>query len=198
MAARVPPTEFTTNGGTPGASQIVALTVKNGLQNTISLPQSAAEVPGQTLVYAKSDRQIGNMGTLSSPTRRFAALVTRQPMHNLSIHYKSMIEGPPRLGSKARRKVNIARRADTPRNHSIIRLLHRALKKMPDELARQKRGPTKPERLRLDFNHPRTLSAGESERIGPVATIQGASTLAEIRRLEASGRAAGKDLTDSI
>jgi alanyl-tRNA synthetase len=165
LAARVPPTEFTGYGGTMGASPIVALMTENELQETISAPQIAAIVLEQTPFYAESGGQIGDRGTLSSPTGTFEVLDTRRPVPNLIVHYGRMIEGHLRVGSEARAEVNGSRREDTMRNHSATHLLHRALKEVLGEQVQQKGSLVEPERLRFDFNHPRALTAEEVRRI---------------------------------
>jgi alanyl-tRNA synthetase len=165
LAARVPPTEFTGYGGTMGASQIVALMAENELQDTISAPQIAAVVLEKTPFYAESGGQIGDRGTLSSPTGTFEVLDTRRPVHNLIVHYGRMIEGHLRVGSEIRAEVNASRREDTMRNHSATHLLHRALKEVLGEQVQQKGSLVEPERLRFDFNHPRALTAEEIQQI---------------------------------
>jgi hypothetical protein len=49
LAARVPPTGFIGDAGTPGVSQIMMLTAQNTLRNTTSTPQIAAKVLRQIL-----------------------------------------------------------------------------------------------------------------------------------------------------
>ncbi|HEY7349615.1 MAG TPA: alanine--tRNA ligase [Ktedonobacterales bacterium] len=165
LAERVPPTEFTGYGGTMGASRIVAMIAENTLQDTISAPQIAAVALDQTPFYAESGGQIGDRGTLSSPTGIFEVLDTRRPVPNLIVHYGRMIEGHLRVGSEARAEVNVLRREDTIRNHSATHLLHRALKEVLGEQVQQKGSLVEPERLRFDFNHPRALTVVEVRRI---------------------------------
>ncbi|HEU5199997.1 MAG TPA: alanine--tRNA ligase [Ktedonobacterales bacterium] len=165
LAARIPPTEFTGYGGTMGASRIVGLMAENELQDAISAPQIAAIVLEKTPFYAESGGQIGDRGTLSSPTGTFEVLDTRRPVPNLIVHYGRMIEGHLRVGSEMRAEVNASRREDTMRNHSATHLLHRALKEILGEQVQQKGSLVEPERLRFDFNYPRALSDTQLKQI---------------------------------
>ncbi len=165
LAARVPPTEFTGYAGTMGASRIVALMADNELQDTISAPQIAAVVLEKTPFYAESGGQIGDRGTLSSPTGTFEVLDTRRPVPNLIVHFGRIVEGHLRMGAEVRAEVNASRREDTMRNHSATHLLHRALKEVLGEQVQQKGSLVEPERLRFDFNHPRALTAEELRQI---------------------------------
>ncbi len=165
LAARVPPTEFTGYGGTMGSSRIVGLMADNELQDTISAPQIAAVVLEKTPFYAESGGQIGDRGTLSSPTGTFEVLDTRRPVPNLIVHYGRMVEGHLRVGSEVQAEVNSSRREDTMRNHSATHLLHRALKEILGEQVQQKGSLVEPERLRFDFNYPRALTAEQIQQI---------------------------------
>lgn len=165
LAARIPPTEFTGYGGIMGASRIVGLMAENDLQDAISAPQIAAIVLEKTPFYAESGGQIGDRGTLSSPTGTFEVLDTRRPVANLIVHFGRMVEGHLRVGSEVRAEVNASRREDTMRNHSATHLLHRALKEILGEQVQQKGSLVEPERLRFDFNYPRALSDDQLTQI---------------------------------
>jgi alanyl-tRNA synthetase len=159
------PTTFTGYAGVEGSSEVLAIVVDGQPEDTVSAPQRAAVVLRETPFYAEAGGQIGDRGVIGGETGTLRVDDTQRPVPGLTVHYGEMIEGHLRVGSPVRAEVDLARRQETMRNHSGTHLLHRALKEVLGEQVHQQGSLVEPERLRFDFNFPRSLTAEELRAI---------------------------------
>jgi alanyl-tRNA synthetase len=115
-----------------------------------------ADVEGQTQLvldrtpfYAEGGGQIGDRGTISGEGWSLAVADTQQ-IGDAIVHL-GIASGTPHAGNEARAEVDEARRWGAARNHTATHLLHRALRDVLGEQAKQAGSYVAPEGLRFDF-----------------------------------------------
>ncbi len=120
----------------------------------------------RTPFYAESGGQVADAGVLRGAdgsilfevddVQRVAGTQTA----GLTVH-RGVLHGALRLGDVLRGEVDADRRAHTMRNHTGTHLLHRALRNVVGERARQAGSLVHPEYLRFDFPFERGLTDDE-------------------------------------
>ncbi|HVA86086.1 MAG TPA: alanine--tRNA ligase [Candidatus Saccharimonadales bacterium] len=127
----------------------------------------AEVVLDQTPFYAEGGGQIGDRGRLREPgggSDLFTVADTQRPAGGLIVH-RGRLHGRLAVGDIVMAEVDADRRARTMRNHTGTHLLHRALRNVVGESARQAGSRVAPEDLRFDFPLDRPLTDGEKRAI---------------------------------
>ncbi|MEO5965528.1 MAG: alanine--tRNA ligase-related protein, partial [Candidatus Limnocylindrales bacterium] len=124
----------------------------------------------RTPFYAESGGQVADTGRLLGAdgsvlfdvddVQRVAGTQTA----GLTVH-RGVLRGAVRVGDTVRAEVDAERRADTMRNHTGTHLLHRALRNVVGERARQAGSLVTPDYLRFDFPLERGLTGDEKHAI---------------------------------
>ena len=122
-------------------------------------------VVGESSFYAESGGQVGDCGSITTPSGRILVEDVRKPTGELFVHRGKVVEGSVAVGEDAELVVDAEARAATVRNHSGTHLLHAALRQVLGPQAMQKGSLVSPERLRFDFTHDAPLAEEEIERI---------------------------------
>ncbi len=104
----------------------------------------------RTPFYPEGGGQIGDRGVLTGADGRFRVDDT-QRVGEAIVHLGAFIEGGFRIGGAVRGEVDADRRWAAARNHTGTHLLHRALRDVLGEQARQAGSWVGPEGLRFDF-----------------------------------------------
>jgi alanyl-tRNA synthetase len=130
---------------------------------------AAAEIVlDQTPFYAEGGGQIGDHGVLrrDGPDTEIVFEVedTQKPIGGLIVH-RGMLRGRVRVGESLQAVVDADRRAHTMRNHTGTHLLHRALRNVVGERARQAGSLVTPDYLRFDFPLDRAVTDDEKQAI---------------------------------
>jgi alanine--tRNA ligase len=120
----------------------------------------------QTPFYAEMGGQVGDTGSIfwpGSATVPVAVVQDTQKQGNVYIHRCEITTASQRLalpeaGEKIRAAVDIPRRTNIQRHHTVTHLFHWALHEVVSRDARQKGSLVAPDRLRFDFNQPEKLS----------------------------------------
>ncbi len=152
-----------------GASRIAALLVDGRLTLTARAGQRVELVVEETPFYAESGGQVGDRGTITTPTGRIDVDDTQKPVDGLFVHRGVVCAGEVAVDTEAELRVDPEARAATVRNHSGTHLLHAALREVLGPQAMQKGSLVAPDRLRFDFTHDSPLSRDEIERIEDLA-----------------------------
>jgi alanyl-tRNA synthetase len=94
----------------------------------------------------------------------FDVVDTQKPVAGLIVH-RGVLRGRIRVGARVHAVVDAERRDRTMRNHTGTHLLHRALRNVVGERARQAGSLVTPDYLRFDFPFDRALSDDEKRAI---------------------------------
>ncbi len=121
---------------------------------------TVAVVVNQTPFYGESGGQVGDTGTLFSPSGAEVQVTdTQRRLGDLWVHQGTLAKGALAVGDVVELRVDGERRAAIRANHSATHLLHAALRRRLGEHVTQKGSMVSPERLRFDISHPRPLGA---------------------------------------
>jgi alanyl-tRNA synthetase len=130
---------------------------------------AAAEVIlDRTPFYAEGGGQVGDRGTLRAAdgdgTVVFEVEDTQKPVGALFVH-RGTLHGRLAVGDSVTAEVDAERRAHTMRNHTGTHLLHRALRNVVGDRARQAGSLVTPDYLRFDYPFDRALTDDERRAI---------------------------------
>jgi alanyl-tRNA synthetase len=104
----------------------------------------------KTPFYAEMGGQVGDTGLIAS-----AKVLDTQKQGNVYVHRSA---APLERGQKVRASVDVPRRSNIQRHHTVTHLFHWALHEVVSKDARQKGSLVAPDRFRFDFNQPEKLS----------------------------------------
>ena len=159
-------TEFVGYDTTSAEARVVAI-VRDGVEfDDLSGHGEAEIVLDRTPFYGEGGGQIGDRGVLREAgggSELFTVSDTQRPVAGLIVH-RGTLRGRMRVSETIDADVDAERRAHTMRNHTGTHLLHRALRNVVGERARQAGSLVTPEYLRFDFPFDRPL--GEDEKRG--------------------------------
>jgi alanyl-tRNA synthetase len=165
--ARAGDTTFVGYETTTAEGRIVAI-VRDGIEYDELTGQGEVEIVlDRTPFYAEGGGQVGDQGELreaggGSPV--FSVGDTQRPLGGLIVH-RGTLHGRLRVGETVDAVVDAERRASTTRNHTGTHLLHRALRNVVGERARQAGSLVAPDYLRFDFPFDRALEPAELRAI---------------------------------
>jgi alanyl-tRNA synthetase len=130
--------------------------------------QVAGGVPVEVILdrtpfYAEGGGQVGDTGRLVASSGVVEVVDTQRPVSGLIVHRGRVSGDGIRLGQPVRAEIDVPRRWDIMRNHTATHLLHKALREVLGEHARQAGSLVAPDRLRFDFGHQAPLSAEQRE-----------------------------------
>jgi alanyl-tRNA synthetase len=120
----------------------------------------------RTPFYAEGGGQVGDRGELRTPEGSvlFEVEDTQKPVGGLHVH-SGTLRGRLRVGETVTAMVDPERRAHTMRNHTGTHVLHRALRNVVGERARQAGSLVTPDALRFDYPFDRALTDDEKRAI---------------------------------
>ncbi len=159
------PPEFVGYETVEADGRILALLRAGDPVGTAAAGDPVEVVCDRTPFYAEAGGQVGDTGEIRTPGGGVAVTDTQRPVPGLVVHRGRVAGGPVRVGEPARLVVDASRRRDIMRNHTATHLLHRALREILGEHARQAGSLVAPDRLRFDFLHLRPVSADERARL---------------------------------
>ncbi|HKF84847.1 MAG TPA: alanine--tRNA ligase, partial [Candidatus Limnocylindrales bacterium] len=180
LLARTRPTEFLGYDTTSADGRVVAI-LRDGVEYEsleavpeVELRTEAAAraelVLDRTPFYAESGGQVADTGRILpadgtvlfevDDVQRVAGTQTA----GLTVH-RGVLHGKVRVGDMVRAEVDAERREHTMRNHTGTHVLHRALRNVVGERARQAGSLVHPDYLRFDFPFDRALTDEERREI---------------------------------
>lgn len=115
--------------------------------------------------YAESGGQVGDRGTLASPSALVEIDQTTKPLPDLFLHHAKVVQGAIEVGGAYHAIVDRDSRRDTARNHTGTHLLHAVLREVLGDHVKQAGSLVTPDRLRFDFQHFSPLTDREIDRI---------------------------------
>jgi alanyl-tRNA synthetase len=127
---------------------------------------TAEVVLDQTPFYAEGGGQVGDQGVLrgAGGDVLFTVRDTQRPASGLIVH-RGLLHATLRVGQAVTAEVDSVRRARTMRNHTATHVLHRALRNVVGEQARQAGSLVTPDYLRFDYPADRALDDEEKRLI---------------------------------
>lgn len=142
-----------------------------------------------TPFYAEGGGQIGDTGTITTPTGKAVVLDTNSALPGLTRHVARIVEGSIDPGQEAEAEVDGDRRSAVRRNHTGTHLLHWALRHVLGDHVRQQGSLVAPDRLRFDFTHYGPLTAEEKAEVEDLVNervlTDEAVTIAQMSKSEA-------------
>jgi len=128
---------------------------------------AAAEIVlDRTPFYAEGGGQVGDRGAILDADGEvlFEVEDTQRPVGGLVVH-RGTLRGKLAIGQAVSAEVDADRRAHTMRNHTGTHLLHRALRNVVGDRARQAGSLVTPDYLRFDYPFDRALTDEEKRAI---------------------------------
>src|SRR5205823_10660127 len=119
----------------------------------------AALLLDRTGFYAEQGGQVGDGGTIATPTGKFAVEDT-QKMGESVLHVGRVAEGRIEAGQSATYEIG-GDRPHTMRNHTATHLLNWALREVLGGDVKQKGSQVDAEKTRFDFAHDKPLTPDE-------------------------------------
>ena len=166
IQARAGDTTFLGYETTTADARVVAI-IRDGLEYDELTGHGEAElVLAETPFYAEGGGQVGDQGVLRNAAGDvvFEVEDTQRPVGGLIVH-RGMLRGSLRRGERLVAEVAAERRAATMRNHTGTHLLHRALRNVVGDRARQAGSLVAPDYLRFDFPFDRALTDEELDAL---------------------------------
>ena len=160
LAERLGPTEFLGYETETAEAQVMALVAEGAETTGADMGTTVQVVLNQTPFYAEAGGQVGDTGTLVTPTGRAEVRDTRRAQ-GLVLHTAEVVEGTLSVGQGAVAAVDHARRTAIRANHSATHLLNEALRGTLGDHVAQRGSLNAPDRLRFDFSHGAALSPAE-------------------------------------
>jgi alanyl-tRNA synthetase len=146
-----PRTAFVGYTETKSDATIVAILDASGSREQADAGQQVEIVLDRTPFYGEAGGQIGDAGEIRTETGRINIDDTHKPAPDLYVHIGTVIEGFVSVGEVATAQIDSERRQEIRRNHTATHLLHKALRLVVGEDARQAGSLVAPDRLRFDF-----------------------------------------------
>ena len=156
LAATHGPTEFTGRQEYESVATVVGI-VGDGL------------FLDRTPFYAESGGQIGDTGTITTPTGTVQVTDTTYAVPGLVRHAFTPVEGTIEVGQEATARIDAARRDAIRRNHTGTHILHWALREVLGPHVKQQGSLVAPDRLRFDFSHFEPVSPDQLRAIEDLA-----------------------------
>jgi alanyl-tRNA synthetase len=167
IQARAGDTRFLGYETTTAEGRVVAI-VRDGIEFDELTGLGEAEIVlDATPFYAEGGGQVGDQGVIREPgggSELYAVTDTQKPVGGLHVQ-RGTLHGRLRVGETVEAVVDSIRRAATMRNHTGTHVLHRALRNVVGDRARQAGSLVTPDYLRFDFPFDRALTADELRAI---------------------------------
>ena len=123
----------------------------------------------RTPFYAEGGGQVGDTGTITTPTGTATVVDTTYALPGLHRHTVEIAEGEITPGQEAAAAIDAARREAIRRNHTGTHLLHWALREVLGTHVKQQGSLVAPDYLRFDFSHHSPVSDDDMARIEALA-----------------------------
>ncbi|MBM4031004.1 MAG: alanine--tRNA ligase [Planctomycetes bacterium] len=159
-----PPTAFKGYEAAETDATVVAIVTDDHLVGEASAGMEVVLVLDHTPFYGESGGQVGDEGTLESPSGRVEVHASSRAGDYIH-HHGRVVQGTLRQGERVRAVIDAERRAAIRRNHTATHLVHWALRKVLGAHAEQAGSLVAPDRLRFDFTHFAPLTPQELERV---------------------------------
>ncbi len=155
-------TEFLGYSSDRAEAEVQALVAAGKREGSVSANGAPVEVQivvNQTPFYGEAGGQVGDRGTVRSPTgAEITILDVQRRVGDLFVHSARLESGALEIGDAVELVVDTPRRSCLRANHSATHLLHEALRRQLGSHVAQKGSLVAPDRLRFDFAHPEAVT----------------------------------------
>ena len=163
LIATLPATDFEGYLAHTTQATIVAIIANNQFVNEIGEGDFTL-VLDKTVFYAEGGGQVGDIGTITTPTATIQVIDTKK-LNDVYLHICELTDGSLTVGEKVTLSIDSTRRAAIARNHSSAHLLHTALRQVLGSHVEQAGSYVDEHRLRFDFRHFSAVTPEELEKI---------------------------------
>lgn len=118
----------------------------------------------KTPFYAESGGQVGDTGTIKGSNFEVKVIDTKKTKSSLHIHICEVIDGEVEK-TEVLAKIDVKRRNNIRRNHSVTHLLHKSLKLVLGDHVNQAGSLVMDSRMRFDFTHFKQVSKEELKEV---------------------------------
>jgi alanyl-tRNA synthetase len=153
-------------------SKVVGLYLDGVAVAELKSGQTGVVVLDSTPFYAESGGQVGDQGTLTSGSARFAVADTLKIKADVFGHHGQLETGTLAVGDHVEALVDADLRFATVRNHSATHLMHKALREVLGAHVQQKGSLVTPERTRFDFAHNAPVTDAEIRQIEAIVNAE--------------------------
>jgi alanyl-tRNA synthetase len=162
----VPPTEFVGYRETQAESP-VALLLNEANEELLAAEEGdgVRVFLDRTPFYAEGGGQIGDRGTIRTPTGMIRVEDAVPAGEHAIVHVGVVETGEVRADQVVDAAIDVDRREATTRAHTSTHVVHWTLKRLLGDHARQAGSLVEPGRLRFDFPHPTGVGSGLLEEV---------------------------------
>jgi len=132
-------------------------------QGTLPAQSEIGLILDRTCFYAEQGGQVGDKGTVRTPTGLFEVSQTTT-VGNATVHLGQVTEGRIEVGQQAQLAVS-SEREFTRKNHTATHLLHWALHRVLGEHVEQRGSKVKPDEFTFDFSHTGPMTDAEKAEV---------------------------------
>jgi len=159
-------TQFLGYQAVRSTSRVMGIIIDGVLRETVEGPGTVAEVIlDQTPFYAESGGQVGDTGSLTSPTATAHVQDTYSPVRGVVVHKVRIEFGKLAIDDEVLAQVDEERRRRIAANHTGTHILHAVLRETLGIHVKQAGSLVEPDRLRFDYTHFAPLTDREIEEI---------------------------------
>ena len=150
---------------TESAGKVLLLTKDNKEVSSIGEKEKGVVVLDKTPFYGQSGGQVGDTGFIEADGLKVKVLDTKKSHNDLIIHVVEVLEGSLKKGQEIYSKIDVERRNNIRRNHSVTHLLHKSLKEVLGDHVNQAGSEVHADYMRFDFTHFKAISQEELKKI---------------------------------
>jgi alanyl-tRNA synthetase len=143
---------------TASDAEITAVLVAGQWQRRVDQGMDAMIVLDKTAFYAESGGQVGDSGTIATANGRFEVRDTQHDDAGRILHIGTVTEGFLEVSDSATATIDVERRLDIVRHHTVTHLLQRALRNRLGTHVTQAGSLVSPQVARFDFTHDAALT----------------------------------------
>jgi len=149
-------------------TKLLALVSEDGQILTQVQPgQSIGVILSSTPFYMESGGQASDRGIVQSIDNNWEIYIDNvyRPTAGLIVHLGTVHKGSPNSGVNCTVSVDLLERSAITRNHTGTHILHRELRNILGEHARQAGSSVTPDRIRFDFTHNKPLTNEQLDQL---------------------------------
>lgn len=158
-------TEFTGYSDDESDSKIVRIVLNGELVDSACEGQRAIFVLDKTPFYGEGGGQVGDIGTVTSDNFEIDIIDTKKTSKGIVLMIGDVTAGIAKVGSDVHTEIDVERRNNIRRNHSVTHLLHKALKEVLGSHVNQAGSLVRDDYMRFDFTHFEAISQEDLKKI---------------------------------